>query len=102
METELKELLTRYLDQATDEEKSSFVRSYRSLERFYLDEILMEHNDTLSPIFEDASVLLEDAVIEVGLEANAIYYPRLTDELEAKHREFEKRQKVSEVNVPIG
>ena len=39
METELKELLTRYLDQASAEEKRNLVQSYRSLERYFLDNI---------------------------------------------------------------
>ena len=102
MKQEFKELLSRYLDQASIEEKTQFALSYRSLEQFYLDEMIEEYNESMTPIFTDVAIMLEDTVTEVGLEPNESYYPRIGKELMAKHREAAEAQRGVEETVPIG
>lgn len=102
METELKELLRRYLDQASAEEKRNLVLSYRSLERYFLDNMLDGTHTTLQSNFIETSVFLEDAAIEVGLESNESYYTKLTEELKEKHRQLEESKVLVEEYVPIG
>ena len=101
METKLKELLKRYLDQASAEEKHNLVQSYRSLERYFLDNMLDGTHTNLQSNFIETSVFLEDTAIEVGLEPNESYYTKLTEELKEKHRQLEENKELVEELVPI-
>lgn len=102
METELKELLKRYFDQASAEEKHNLVQSYRLLERYFLDNMLDGTHPNLESNFIETSVFIEDVAIEVGLESNESYYPKLTEELKEKHRQQEGSKILVEETVPIG
>ena len=102
METKLKELLKGYLDQASAEEKYRLVRSYRSIEKYFLDNMLDGTHKPLEKHFIDIAVTLGDTATEVGLEDNETYYTKLTEELKAKHRRLEESKKEAEVLVTIG
>ena len=99
-------MVADYLAQASEEEKRNFINSHRSFEYFYLKNGYFDHKkvyqNSVGEYLAELSGKLNETAKEVGLEDAETYYPRITEELSAKHRELEERQKVAEVNVPIG